>query len=163
MIELVERSEITAGVNVAGQLELSFALRQKRQFASKLRSGEAVLVRLPRGPVLRGGDYLRCAEGHLVEVVAAPEALLQIEARNAHQLARLAYHLGNRHVAVEVSDGFLRIAEDSVLEQMLIGLGAKVQRVVAPFEPEAGAYDFGHRHGKESNQPGRIHEYNAKP
>lgn len=163
MIELVERIEFSAGMKVAGQLELSFALRQKRQFAARLRGGEEVLVSLPRGPVLRGGDWLRSADGRSVEVVAAPEALLQVEARDAHQLARLAYHLGNRHVAVEVGDGFLRIAEDGVLEQMLVGLGATVRHLVAPFEPEAGAYSFGHRHGAESGQPGRIHEYSAEP
>ena len=161
MIEIVERVDSNGGAPVAAQLELSFALRQKRQFTSKLPTGEDILVRLPRGPVLRGGDCLRCADGRMVEVIAAPEMLLQIESNGPNELARLAYHLGNRHVAVEIGDGFLRIAEDAVLEQMLLGLGASVHHVVAPFEPEAGAYAYGHRHGEESSRPGRIHEYNA--
>lgn len=163
MIEIVDRVESNRGAPVAAQLELNFALRQKRQFSAKLRSGEEIRVRLPRGPVLRGGDRLVGSEGMLVEVIAAPEALLQVESSDANQLVRLAYHLGNRHVAVEVGEGFLRIAEDGVLEQMLRGLGATVKRVVAPFEPEAGAYAFGHRHGEAIDRPGRIHEYSGGP
>lgn len=159
MIEIVERIESNHGAPLAVQLELSFALRQKRQFASKLRTGEAVLVCLPRGPVLRGGDLLRAGDGRSIEVVATPEALFQIESGSPSDLARLAYHLGNRHVAIEVGDGFLRIAEDAVLESMLLGLGARVSRLVAPFEPEAGAYANGHRHSDDGSRGGRIHEY----
>ena len=110
MIEISERSESNRGAPLAGQLELSFALRQKRQFSSKLRSGEEALVRLPRGPILRGGDLLRTSDGALIEVIAAPESLVRIEANHPSELARLAYHLGNRHVATQVGDGFLRIA-----------------------------------------------------
>lgn len=159
MIEIGDRSGSNRGAPLAGQLELSFALRQKRQFTSKLRSGEEALVRLPRGPILRGGDLLRTSEGRMIEVIAAPENLLQIEANHPSELARLAYHLGNRHVATQVGDGFIRIAEDPVLENMLLGLGATVRRVVAPFEPEAGAYAHGHRHSEEAGGSGRIHEY----
>ncbi len=163
MVEIVDRVESNGDTPVAAQLELNFALRQKRQFSAKLRSGAEVSVHLPRGPVLRGGDRLLTSDGMLVEVIAAPEALLQVEASNPGELARMAYHLGNRHVAVEVGAGFLRIAEDAVLQQMLVGLGATVRRVVAAFEPEAGAYAFGHRHGEDNNRPGRIHEYNGGP
>ncbi len=163
MIEISERSESNRGAPLAGQLELSFAARQKRQFSSRLRSGEEALVRLPRGPILRGGEVLRASDGALIEVIAAPESLLQIESSHPSELPRLAYHLGNRHVAAQVGDGFLRIAEDPVLEKMLLGLGATVRRVIAPFEPEAGAYAHGHRHGEETGRPGRIHEYGPEP
>lgn len=163
MIELVERVAPHQGAAVAGQLELGFALRQKRRFTAVLRGGGEVLIALPRGPVLRGGDLLRRADGRLVEVVAAPEALFHVESSEVNDMARLAYHLGNRHVAVEIGTGYLRIAEDDVLEQMLRGLGATVRRVIAPFEPETGAYAFGHRHGEANDRPGRIHEYQAKP
>ena len=159
MIEIWDRSESNRGALLAGQLELSFALRQKRQFSSKLRSGEETVVRLARGPILRGGDVLQARDGGLIEIIAAPESLLQIVSNHPSELARLAYHLGNRHVATQVGDGFLRIAEDPVLEGMLLGLGATVCRVVAPFEPEAGAYAHGHRHSEEGGRPGRIHEY----
>ena len=112
---------------------------------------------------MRGGDLLRTSEGKMIEVIAAPENLFQIEANHPRELARLGYHLGNRHVATQVGDGFLRIAEDPVLENMLLGLGATVRRVVAPFEPEAGAYAHGHRHSEETGRPGRIHEYGLEP
>lgn len=120
---------------------LSFEQRQKSRLRAKLESGEEVALLLPRGNVLRGGDVVRTTDGREVEIVAAPEKLLHIESSS---LARIAYHLGNRHVSVQVGDGFLRIAEDHVLEDMLRRLGARVSHVEAPFEPEAGAY--GHHH-----------------
>ena len=92
---------------------------------------------MPRGEIPRGGDRVLASDGRVFEVVSAPEKLLHIEAAS---LARIAWHLGNRHVPVQVGDGFLRIAEDRVLEEMLRGLGASVFRVEAPFEPEGGAY-----------------------
>jgi urease accessory protein len=120
---------------------LSFEQRQKSRLRAKLESGEEVALVLPRGNVLRGGDMVQTTDGRAIEIVAAPEKLLHIESSS---LARIAYHLGNRHVAVQIGDGFLRIAEDHVLEDMLRRLGARVSHVEAPFEPEAGAY--GHHH-----------------
>lgn len=75
------------------------------------------------------------------------------------ELTRATYHLGNRHVPVEIGDGFLRIATDHVLGEMLLGLGAKVQEQEAPFEPESGAYGGGHGHHDEAGHGGRIHQY----
>lgn len=118
-----------------------FEQRQKSRLRARLESGEEVALVRPRGKVLRGGDVVRTAGGRAVEIVSAAEKLLHVE---ADSLARMAYHLGNRHVPVQVGDGFLRIAEDHVLEAMLLGLGARVTHIEAPFEPEAGAY--GHPH-----------------
>jgi urease accessory protein len=123
------------------QLILSFEQRQKSRLRAKLESGEEVALVLPRGRVLRGGDRVTTTDGRVVEIVGAPEKLLHIESES---LAKVAYHLGNRHVAVQVGEGYLRIAEDHVLEDMLRRLGARVSHVEAPFEPEAGAY--GHQH-----------------
>jgi urease accessory protein len=123
------------------QLILSFEQRQKSRLRAKLESGEEVALVLPRGRVLRGGDLVTTTDGRVVEIVGAPEKLLHIESES---LAKVADHLGNRHVAVQVGEGFLRIAEDHVLEEMLRRLGARVSHVEAPFEPEAGAY--GHHH-----------------
>jgi urease accessory protein len=120
---------------------LSFDQRQKSRLRAKLESGEEVALVLPRGRVLRGGDRVTTTDGRVVEIVGAPEKLLHIESES---LAKVAYHLGNRHVAVQVGEGYLRIAEDHVLEDMLRRLGARVSHVEAPFEPEAGAY--GHQH-----------------
>ena len=137
------------------KLELPFDLRQKSRLRATLASGEEVALILPRGNVMRGGDVVKTPEGRPVEIVAAPEKLLHIEAES---LAKVAYHLGNRHVPVQVEDKFLRIAEDHVLEDLVLKLGARVSHVEAPFEPEAGAYGGGHRHD-EMGHGGKIHDH----
>ena len=127
-------------LEVKSRLELPFDSRQKSRLRTHLASGEDVALMLPRGEMLRGGDLVVASDGRVVEVVAAAERLLHVECASATELARCAYHLGNRHVPVEVGKDFLRLAEDHVLEKMLAGLGAKLTHVTAPFEPEAGAY-----------------------
>ena len=123
-------------------------MRQK----SRLRVNDAAFS-LPRGRVLRSGDRITSTDGREFEVVAAPEKLLHIE---SGELARVAYHLGNRHVPLQVGKGFLRIAEDHVLEELARKLGASVSHIEAPFEPEAGAY--GHQHD-EMGHGGKIHDH----
>jgi urease accessory protein len=134
-------------------LTLPFEQRQKSRLRATAENGEEVALVLPRGRVLRGGDRVAATDGREVEIVAAPEKLLHIE---SGELARVAYHLGNRHVPLQVGPGFLRIAEDHVLEEMARKLGARVSHVEAPFEPEAGAY--GHQHD-EMGHGGRIHDH----
>lgn len=90
-------------------------------------------------------------------MVAAPEALVEARCANALELTRAAYHLGNRHVAVQVLDGALRIQQDHVLEHMLEGLGVQLVKLDAPFEPEAGAYAPGHHHSERGATEARIH------
>jgi urease accessory protein len=128
-------------------LRLPFDLRTKSRWMVTLVSGREALLVLPRGRAMRGGDQLVAADGTRVNVVAADEALAHVTVPNAHELLRVAYHLGNRHVAVEIGDGYLRVLQDSVLENMVRGLGATVERVMAPFEPEGGAYAGTHDHG----------------
>ena len=135
------------------KLTLPFELRQKSRLRATLDNGEEVALILPRGRVLRGGDRVKAIDGREVEIVAAPEKLLHIE---SSELARVAYHLGNRHVPLQVGEGFLRIAEDHVLEELACNLGARVSHVEAAFEPEAGAY--GHRHD-EMGHGGKIHDH----
>jgi urease accessory protein len=142
-------------VEVKGQLRLPFESRQKSRMRTKLLSGEEVAVVLPRGEILRGGDLVVGSDGRVIEVLAEPEKLAHIESA---ELARVAYHLGNRHVPVQVGEGFLRIATDHVLEEMARKLGAKVSHVEAPFEPEAGAYAGGHAHHEDEHEA-RIHEH----
>lgn len=139
------------------RLELDFGYRTKSRLRARLSSGEEVGLFLPRGTVLRGGQKLAARDGRIIEVVAAPESLVEVRCSNPFELARAAYHLGNRHVAVELGDGFLRIRADHVLEGMLIGLGASVLPVRAPFEPEAGAYAPGHQHACDDSNGPRIH------
>lgn len=158
MIEIKAKLKIPRSaykLDVKGQLRLPFDSRQKSRLKTKLVSGEEVALVLPRGEILRGGDLVTASDGRVIEVVAEPEQLLHIE---SDSLARIAYHLGNRHVPVQVGEGFLRIAADHVLEEMVQKLGAKVQQVEAPFEPEAGAYAGGHQHD-EMGRGGKIHDH----
>jgi urease accessory protein len=136
-------------------LTLPFEQRQKSRLRAQADNGEEVALILPRGRVLRGGDRVATTDGREVEIVAAAEKLLHIESA---ELARVAYHLGNRHVPLQVGPGFLRIAEDHVLEEMARKLGARVSHVEAPFEPEAGAY--GHQHD-EMGHGGKIHDHHG--
>jgi urease accessory protein len=134
------------------RLELPFELRQKSRLRARLASGEEVGLMLARGTVMRGGDIVKTIDGRELEIVAAKEKLLHIE---SDELARVAYHLGNRHVPVQLGEGFVRIAEDHVLEELAKKLGARVAHVEAPFEPEGGAYQ---RHD-EMGHGGRIHDH----
>jgi urease accessory protein len=140
------------------RLVLPFDSRQKSRLRTRLESGEEVGLFLPRGTVLRGGDCLQGNDGRVVQVVAAAEATMRVTCANALQLTRAAYHLGNRHVPVQVGDGWLRLGADHVLEEMLRGLGAHIVAETAPFEPEAGAYGGGHQHG-EGGHRGIIHQF----
>lgn len=127
------------------QLLLPFDLRCRSRFRAQLASGEEVGVLLARGQILRGGDLLLADDGRVVEVGAAPEWVSTVRAADARLLARAAYHLGNRHVALQVGDSWLRYLHDHVLDDMVRGLGAELKVEQAPFEPEAGAY-HGHEH-----------------
>lgn len=136
-------------VAIRGRLELPFERRTRTRQRVTIDSGEEMAVMLPRGEVLRGGDLVATSDGRLLEIVASPEALLHVTCATPRDLARAAYHLGNRHVAVEVGAGYLRLAADHVLKEMLVGLGATVAELSAAFEPESGAYAGGHSHGHD--------------
>jgi len=136
-------------------LELDFDARSKSRLKAVLGSGEEVALFLPRGTVLRGGQALAASDGRIVAVISAPENLLEARCEGPLALARAAYHLGNRHVAVEIGDGWLRIQADHVLEHMLRGLGAEVRAIHAAFEPESGAYAHAHQHPGDG--AARIH------
>ena len=147
------------GVKVHGRLELPFESRRTSRLRTKLASGEEVGLMLPQGEVLRGGDLVTASDGRVIAVVAQAEKLLHVEAATAQLLAKVAYHLGSRHVPVEVGDGYLRLADDGVLEQALLKLGAKVSRIEAPFEPEASADDHhGHDHDHDHDH-GCSHDH----
>jgi urease accessory protein len=142
------------------QLNLPFELRQKSRLRTKLASGEEAGLFLEHGSILRGGDCLRANDGRIVLVVAADEELMEAKCVTPFQLVRAAYHLGNRHVPVQIGDGWLRLQADDVLAQMLRGLNATVSKVSAPFEPEAGAYAGGHHHhSMDAKHSGIIHEF----
>ncbi|MBT7427285.1 MAG: urease accessory protein UreE [Betaproteobacteria bacterium] len=143
------------------EILLPFDVRKKSRFKAVSIDGQEVGVFLDRGTILAHGDCLESENGKIVRVLAQDESLLQITQGSAKSLSHLAYHLGNRHVSIEIHNACLRIADDEVLRDMVEGLGAHVHSVSAPFHPESGAYGGGHSHGPEHGK-GRgpvIHDF----
>jgi urease accessory protein len=139
------------------RLELPFQLRSKSRLRTALESGEEVGLFLERGSMLRGGELLLADDGRVVEVIAAPETVSMVESNDPWQLTRAAYHLGNRHISLQIGPGWLRYLHDHVLDELVRGLGLTVSVVDAPFEPEAGAY--GHGSHAMMQAPGHGHHH----
>src|SRR5204862_6301836 len=127
----------------ADTVVLDFDDRHRRRMAMTGTRGLAFLLDLENAVALRGGDALVLDDGRLVEVVAAPEPLLEIRGTDPHHLVRVAWHLGNRHLPTQIMAKGLRIRRDHVIEAMVKGLGARVIEIEAPFDPEGGAYAGG--------------------
>jgi len=125
----------------ADTIVLDYEGRHRRRVTMTGTRGTEFLLDLPEAVVLRGGDALVLEDGRLIEIVAAPEELAEVRCGDPRQLARVAYHIGNRHVQAEIMDNRLRMRRDHVLEDMVRGLGAKVSHIEAPFEPDTGAYE----------------------
>ena len=121
--------------------------RHRRRLVMTGEAGTRFLLDLPKAAMLRDGDGLVLDDGSIVRVVGKPEPLVEIAAPDEAARLRIAWHIGNRHVEVQVVGDRLRIRRDHVLEEMLRGLGAQLSVIEAPFEPEPGAYGHGHRHG----------------
>ncbi len=148
MVRITERLQTSAKANTT--LTLSFEQRQKSRQRIRLDSGEETGLSLPHGTVLRAGDRLRSEDGRVVEIRALPEPVTTAYSADPHLLARAAYHLGNRHIALEIGAGWVRYRVDHVLDKMVAALGLRTVREEQPFEPEAGAYQGGgHRHPEE--------------
>jgi urease accessory protein len=148
----------------ADQVALDWDTRQKSRFDALTSQGRRVLVVLPRGQVLRGGDVLVADEGTLLRIEAAPQPVMRVRVREGgapFDLLRAAYHLGNRHVPLALTPAALLFEPDSVLAEMLGGLGLVVDRCEAPFEPEGGAYgEHGHGHeGHSHTHGGHTHSH----
>jgi urease accessory protein len=132
----------------ADTVVLGFDDRHRRRMAMTGTRGLEFLLDLEQAAALRSGDALVLEDGRLVEVVAAPEQLLEIRGSDPTHLVRLAWHLGNRHLPTQIVGKGLRIRHDHVIEAMVKGLGARVVEIEAPFDPEGGAYSGeGHGHG----------------
>jgi len=128
----------------ADRITLSFDERHRRRLRFLAQAGTEFLLDLPRTTVLHGGDGLRLEDGRVILVEAAAEPLLEVTAADPDQLARLAWHIGNRHLPAQIATARILIREDSVIEEMLKGLSATVRHVTEPFTPEPGAYDGSH-------------------
>ena len=122
---------------------LDFDDRHRRRMAMTATRGLEFLLDLENAVALRGGDALVLDDGRWIEVVAAPEPLLEIRGHDPHHLVRVAWHLGNRHLPTQITAKGLRIRRDHVIEAMVKGLGARVIEIEAPFDPEGGAYEGG--------------------
>ena len=155
-------------VRRAASIELDWDTRQKSRFEAVDSSGRRVAVFLARGRIVRGGDVLVAEDGSLIAVKAAAQAILVVTVAatgDALDLLRAAYHLGNRHVPLEVRGDRLQLEPDHVLAELLRRMGLEVEATQGPFEPEAGAYDtassgHGHVHGKESDHGhGHHHDH----
>ena len=145
----------------ATTVQLDWDVRQKSRFDATDSQGRQLGVFLPRGTVVRGGDVLVAEDGSLIQVLAAQQAVLRITHCTEHgtpfDLLRAAYHLGNRHVPIELKPAFLQIEPDHVLADMLRSMHLIVQAMDAPFEPEGGAYaqgGHGHAHGAHQHSHG---------
>jgi urease accessory protein len=126
------------------RITLSYDERHRRRMRFLAEAGTEFVLDLPRTTVLHGGDGLKLEDGRVILVAAAAEPLLEVTTADAYQLARLAWHIGNRHLPAQFAAARILIREDGVIEAMLNGLGATVRHVTEPFTPEAGAYDSSH-------------------
>lgn len=122
-----------------GALTLDFEARHRRRIRLRTDQNEEILLDLPRTVAMADGDGLQLEDGRWLEVRAAAETVVEVRHPAPEQLARLAWHLGNRHLPTEIGTGVLRIRPDSVIEAMLAGLGAVLVKVLSPFQPEGGA------------------------
>lgn len=155
----------------ADTVVLGFDDRHRRRMAMTGTRGLEFLLDLEEAIALRGGDALVLDDGRLIEVVAAPEPLVEIRGTDPHHLVRVAWHLGNRHLPTQIVGKGLRIRRDHVIEDMVKGLGARVIAIEAPFDPEGGAYAGGghaahghdqhdhgdHKHGSHGHKHDHAH------
>ncbi|CDU01492.1 Urease accessory protein ureE [Vibrio coralliirubri] len=148
---MIELTQLNTQIQNApdGYLSLPIDSRIKSRLKVMLDDGRNAGLFLPRGHILRGGEQLSSECGLVVEVKAAPETVSTVYCEDLLLLTRVAYHLGNRHVPLQVESGWVRYQHDHVLDEMVEGLGAKVTTEKQPFEPEGGAYggrSGGHHH-----------------
>ena len=138
-------------ISIGTTLTLPFEKRQKSRFRVRLDNGEEAALLLPRGTVLKQGDLLKADNGLIVEVHAAMEEVTTATAKDLHSLARACYHLGNRHVSLQIGDIWVRYLHDRVLDSMVLEMGLDVHREKAIFQPETGAYQISNSHEHSQN------------
>ncbi|MBP0007367.1 MULTISPECIES: urease accessory protein UreE [unclassified Roseofilum] len=144
-ITLTQRCLQLDNSQITSILPLTAWERTRSRYQTETPDGVTVELRLPRGTVLQDGDLLQTAIADtLVQVIAKPEPVLEVTSETAIDLLRAAYHLGNRHIPVEITPDYLRLEVDPVLRMMLEQLGVNVREKIAPFQPEPGAYSAAH-------------------
>lgn len=140
MLTLTQRN--ASNPDIAVNLTLALTASERTRSRHRLETEDGIVfLRLPRGSLLRDGDILVDeTSGSLVRIVAKPEPVLTVFDSNLLNLLKAAYHLGNRHVPVEIAPSYLRLSPDPVLKAMLLQLGLDVKEEILPFQPETGAY-----------------------
>jgi urease accessory protein len=147
MLTFTQRLSAEVNISVSFTLSLTAEERTRTRHRFETPEGQVIYLRLPRGTVLQDGDLLQSEEGNVViQIVAKPELVLTVTSETPLGLLKASYHLGNRHVPLEVAPQYLRLSPDPVLQSMLEQLGVEVKEEVVPFQPETGAY----RHSHES-------------
>jgi urease accessory protein len=150
------------GARPADVVRLDYDRRTRRRITLTGSGGLEFLLDLAKTPVLKAGDGIRLEDGRIVAVEAAPERLLEIRCSDERALARIAWHLGNRHLAAEIGARVIHIREDHVIADMARGLGAAVRLMERPFNPEGGAYGHGavqgHSHGHDHHGHHHHHD-----
>jgi urease accessory protein len=125
-------------------LSLTAEERTRTRHRFETPDAQELFLRLPRGTVLQNGDLLRSQSGEIIQIIAKPEPVLTVTAKNPLDLLKAAYHLGNRHIPLEITPTYLRLSPDSVLKKMLEHLGVTIVEEITPFQPEIGAYHGHH-------------------
>ena len=154
MLLVTER--LTESDEAQVSLTLSYEDRKKFRLRTRLDNGEEVGLQLNRQGVLRGGDRLRAVNGLVIQIRASDEAVSTVYCDDALLMARACYHLGNRHVPLQIGAHWLRYQQDHVLDDMVRQLGLEVSHELAPFEPESGAY---HEHGAHHHHHHHHHAH----
>lgn len=152
MKHFIERIHTHSNPENTATLSIQQRVRSRQRI--RLSNGEDALMEIERGLTLRDGDTLRTADGETIRIISADECVSRIITSDCHLLARVCYHLGNRHVPLEIKPTWVSYLHDHVLDDMVIGLGTEVQVIHAPFEPEDGAY------GGQSHVHSHSHEHN---
>jgi urease accessory protein len=145
MLTLTQRLNSATEISANFTLSLTAEERTRTRYRFETPEGQGLYLRLPRGTILHDGDLLQSETDEVVvQIAAKPEPVLTVTSPHPLNLLRAAYHLGNRHVPLEITPHYLRLSPDPILEAMLNQLGVDVKPEIAPFQPEIGAY---HHHG----------------
>ena len=142
--------------NPADTITLDETARHRRRIKLTSDNGIAFLLDLPAARLLLHGEGIELEDGRVIEVIAEPEPLYEVRAKNPHHLLQLSWQLGNRHLPTQILHDHLRIRQDHVIREMLLGLGGEVTEVIASFNPEGGAY--GNQHSHEHQSQGHHHD-----
>ncbi|MEC4805942.1 MAG: urease accessory protein UreE [Jaaginema sp. PMC 1079.18] len=144
MLVCTQRLIAAGDVSVHCTLPLTAEERSRSRYRFEKPNCPVITIKLSRGTVLLNGDYLQAETGEIVQIMAEPEPVLTVTTNSALVLLRAAYHLGNRHIPLEITPDYLRLSPDSVLQAMLENLKLNVTAEIAPFQPELGAYHHSH-------------------